>query len=176
MRLINRLLAALAALGLAVLGALIVIEVVAQRLSDRPVVVTWHHIYAWAARTSPTQGSVRVTCIVLAVTGLLLLVFELKPSRPRRLTTESADTDTAYTRRGVAVAIGHAVGDVDGINHVAVTVRRHRIRVHARTAGLQPYTAQTLTDPVQQAAHRRLDELELRPAPRLHVQVRTRSR
>jgi hypothetical protein len=175
-RLLNRLLAALLSLALIVIGVLVVVEVVAQRLGKHPVIADWHPSYDWARRTEWQQGSVRVTCIVLAVAGLLLLALELKRSRPSRLTVDSGVADTAYTRRGVAAAVGKAVGDVDGINSTRVKVKRRKVRVAATTAGLQPYTAEALTEPATAAAQQRLDALELRPAPVLSMRVTTGSR
>jgi|tagenome__1003787_1003787.scaffolds.fasta_scaffold19667136_2 hypothetical protein len=176
MRLINRLLAALLALALFVLGVLVVVEVIAQRLGNEPAIVDWPQIYNWASQTAWTQGSVRVTCIILAVVGLILLLAELKPRRLKRLPVDSAASDAAYTRRGVATAIGYAVGDVDGISHTSVTVRRRKVKVQARTAGLEPYTAESLREPATAAARDRLNDLQLASNPKLSVRVTTRSR
>jgi hypothetical protein len=176
MRLANRLLAALLALGLATVGALVVVEVIAARLDKPPVAVSWHRIYRWGEHTSLTQGSVRVACIVTAVLGLLLLLAELKRTRPTRLTAASDSVDAGYTRRGVATAISKAVTDVDGINGAAVTVRRRRIRVQARAPGVEPYTADSLRGPATDAAQSRLTDLELKRQPRLKVRLSTRRR
>ena len=176
MRFVNRLLAALVALALAVVGVLVVIEVISERLGNDPAVVEWPEIYRWGQRTSLTQGSVRIACIVLAAAGIALLLIELKRRRPTRLAVDSDRVDAAYTRRGVATAIGHAVDDVDGVQRAAVTVRRRRIRIRARTSGIEPYTAQSLEEPVTQAARSRLADLELNPEPRLRVQVSNRRR
>jgi hypothetical protein len=174
MRLLNRLLAALLSLALAVAGVVVVIEVVAQRLGRRPVLLDWQHLHDWAGRTPWQQGSVRVACLLLAVLGLLLLVAELKRSRPNRLAVRSEATDAAYTRRGVAATVRSAVNQVDGINSAAVSVGRRKITVEATTAGLQPFTAETLREPATEAARRRLDALELQAPPALSVQVSTR--
>lgn len=176
MRFVNRLLAALVALALAVVGVLVVIEVIAERLGNRFVVVDWPRIYRWGERTSLTQGSVRVACIVMAVAGLALVLAQLKRRRPARLAVASDQVDAAYTRRGVAAAIGHAVDAVDGIDHASVKVGRRRIRIRARTSGRLSYTAQSLQGPVEQAARSRLSDLELDQEPRLQVQVANRRR
>lgn len=176
MRILNRLLAALLSLALIVAGVLVAVEVVAQRLGRNPAVVDWPHLYDWARRTPWQQGSVRVTCVLLALLGLLLLVAELKPARPSRLPARSDSADAAYTRRGVAATVRSAVTDVDGISSAAVSVGRRKVKVAATTAGLQPYTAETLREPATAAAQQRLDALELRNPPTLSVQVRTRSR
>ncbi|HZC52870.1 MAG TPA: DUF6286 domain-containing protein [Mycobacterium sp.] len=176
MRLVNRLLAALLALGLATIGVLVVIEVIAERLDKPPAVVSWHRLYHWGENTSLTQGSVRVACIVTAALGLALLFAELKRGRPKRLAVASSSVDAGYTRRGVATALSQAVNDVDGLNKAAVTVRRRRIRIRARTSGIEPYTANSLRGPATEAAQVRLKDLELKRQPRLNVRVSTRRR
>jgi hypothetical protein len=173
MRLLNRLLAALLSLALIVAGVLVVIEVITQRLGRRPAIVDWPLLYDWAQRTPWQQGSVRVTCILLIAIGLLLLAAELKRSRPSRLAVRSDSTDAAYTRRGVAATIGSAVSDVDGINATSVSVGRRKVKVEATTAGLQPFTAETLQEPATTAARQRLDALELQAPPALSVTVST---
>jgi len=176
MRLVNRLLAALLALALATVGVLVVVEVIAARLDKPHVVVDWQEIYRWAENTSLTQGSVRVACIVTAVLGLVLLLAELKRSRPSRLQVATDAVDAGYTRRGVATAISQAVNDVDGVSSSAVRVRRRRIRVQARAAGMEPYTADSLRTPVTESAQSRLADLELKREPRLKVRLSAGSR
>lgn len=176
MRFVNRLLAALVALALAAVGVLVVIEVIAERLGNDPAIVEWPDIYRWAQRTSLAQGSVRVACIITAVAGLALLLIEFKRRRPTRLAVDSDGADAAYTRRGVARAIGDVVDEVDGVQRAAVTVRRRRIRIRARSSGVEPYTAQSLEEPVTEAARSRLADLELKSEPRLQVQVTNRRR
>jgi hypothetical protein len=176
MRLVNRLLAALLSLALIVAGVLVVVEVVAQRLGRDPVAVDWPRLYDWVRRTPWQQGSVRVACILLALAGLLLLAAELKRSRPSRLPARSDITDAAYTRRGVAGTIRSAVSDIDGISSAKVAVSRRKVKVAATTAGLQPFTAESLREPATAAAQQRLDALELQSPPALSVEVSTRSR
>lgn len=173
MRLINRLLAALLSLALILAGVLVVVEVVAQRLGRDHELVDWPRLHEWAARTPWQQGSVRVASIALIVVGLVLLAAELKPGRPSRLAVRSENTDAAYTRRGVAASIRSAVSEVDGIDSASVSVSRRKVKVEASTAGLQPFTAEGLQQPVTAAARERLDALELRTPPTLAVQVRT---
>jgi uncharacterized protein DUF6286 len=175
MRLVNRLLAALLSLALIGAGVLIVVEVVAQRLGRSPAVVDWPRLYDWSRRTPWQQGSVRVACILLAVAGLLLLAAELKRSKPSRLAVRSETTDAAYTRRGVAGTIRSAVSDIDGINSASVSVGRRKVKVAATTAGLQPFTAESLREPTTAAAQQRLDALELQSPPALSVTVSTAS-
>jgi hypothetical protein len=181
MRLVNRLLAALLALALIVLGVLVVIEVVTHWFTNTAAIVHWHQAYTWAGRTSWKQGSVRVTCIILAVLGLILLFAELRPAKVARLPADPAQAgaqgiDTAYTRRGAAASIRAAVVDVDGIRGTSVSVRRRTVRIAATSSARDKLTAQTLKQPVVDAVTARLDALQLRSTPSVSVRISPRSR
>jgi hypothetical protein len=171
MRLLNRVLAALLSLALIVAGVIVVTEVIAQRLGRQPAIVDWPRVYGWAQRTPWQQGSVRVACIALMILGLLLLIAELKPRKPQRLPVRTDATDAAYSRRGVAATVRSAVSDVDGITSASVAVSRRKVNVKATTAGLQPFTAESLQEPVTAAAQQRLQALELQRPPALSVRV-----
>jgi hypothetical protein len=174
-KLLSRLLALVVGLAIIAVAVMLAVEVVADRVSRRPVVMNWPAAYQWAHRTTWNTGTVRLTCVLLCLSGLALLVAELTPRRPARLTIDSADpaTDASYTRRGVAQAIRTAVAEVDGVHRTAVTVGRRRIRIATQTTR-QPFVASSIRDTVTQAAQRRLDTLELRDPPRLAVRISTK--
>lgn len=176
MRFVNRVLGALVALALAVIGALVVIEVVAASFNSGVVVVHWRVALRWARHTTWDASVVQSSCVVMAAVGLILLLLELKPRRAKRFRVKSEATDAAFTRRGVKAAVQSAVGDVDGVSDSDVTVRRRRVKVRATAAGVAPYTADSLKEPVRSAAESRLRSLELDPVPRLVTSVVTRSR
>lgn len=181
MRYANRVMAALLSLALAVAGVLLIIEVTADRVNHREEIVRWHPAYEWAKRTTWNAGSVRVTCAVLILLGLVLLVAELKPARVARLAADpaqagAADIDTAYTRRGLAAAIRSAVTGVDGVRGALVKVKRRKVTVTASAAAQGNAAARSLRDPVSAAARQRLNALKLRSAPAVSVRVRPRSR
>jgi hypothetical protein len=179
MRILNRLLAALLALSLIVIGMLLIIEVAAARLGHQPALVHWQPAYAWLHRTEWQQGSVRVVAAALLALGLLLLIAELKPARVSRLpVTEDSDApdDVAYTRRGVAAALRAAVVDVDGVRSASVHVRRRSISVQTQAAAQDSDAAHALREPATAAARDRLASLQLASAPRLSVRVARRSR
>lgn len=179
MRLLNRLLAALLSLALIVIGLLVIIEVTAFHTNDRkPAIVRWHTFYSWAGRTKWQAGSVRVTCIVLAVLGLILLVAELKRSRVTRIAaaTTGSGIDTAYTRRGLAASVRSAVTNVDGIRAARVTVMRRRVQVAATAGAKDDAAAQSLREPAAHAAKQRLESLGLRSVPAVKVRLSPRSK
>src|SRR5581483_1537045 len=181
MRHANRVLAALLSLALIVAGLLLIIEVIADRVASRPAVVNWHPAYDWAKRTSWNAGSLRVTCVVLILLGLVLLIAELKPARVARLAADPAQAgaagiDTAYTRRGLAAAVRSAVTGVDGVRGASVRVKRRKIKVAATAAARGKAAARNLRDPISAAARQRLTALKLHRAPTVSVRVTSRSR
>jgi hypothetical protein len=178
-RLANRALGALLSVALACVGALLIIEVVADRLRHRTALVDWHPAYRWAARTTWTAGSVRVAAGILIAAGLVLLIAELKPPRVSRLAADPGQAgapgmDTAYTHRGVAAAVRSAVSDVDGVRGASVKVTRRRVSVAATATVLDRTAAQALREPVTAAARERLEALSLRRAAALSVRVAQR--
>ena len=121
---------------------------------------------------------VQVWSAILIVVGALILALELKPRRVTRLKLRSDDnaTDAAITRGGLAGALRAAALDIDGISKAATRVRRRRARITATAAARDRAAADTLRQPVTDAARRRLDDLQLRHPPRLRVRVIPRSR
>ena len=180
MRIVNRLLAALLALGLIVGAVLVIIEIVAAVLGHQPALVHWQQSYAWANHTPWQQGSVRLAAATLLVLGLVLLIAELKRPRVSRLPVAAQDAgaldDVAFTRRGVAAALRAAVTDVDGILGATVRVKRHSVSVQAQAAAQDAAAARALKEPATAAAAGRLAALELASPPRLSVRVSRRSR
>ena len=167
MRHANRVLAALLSLALIAAGVLLIIEVIADRVSHRPSVVDWHPAYDWAKRTTWNAGSIRVACAVLILLGLVLLIAELKPARVSRLAADPAQAgaagiDTAYTRRGLAAAIRSAVTGVDGVRNASVKVKRRKVTIAATAAAQDKAAARSLRDPIPAAARQRLTALKLR--------------
>ena len=181
MRHANRVLAALLSLALISAAVLLIIEVIAGRVSHRPALVDWHPAYDWAKRTTWNAGSVRIACVVLILLGLALLIAELKPARASRLAADPAQAgaagiDTAYTRRGLAAAICSAVTGVDGVRAASVKVKRRKITVAATAAAQGKAAARSLRDPVSAAARQRLTALKLHREPTVAVRVTPRSR
>ena len=181
MRLANRVLAALLSLAVACAGVLLVIEVIAARTAQQPVIVNWRAAYNWATRTAWIASSIRVAAGVLIVAGLVLLIAELKPARVSRLAAHpshagASDIDTAYTRRGVAAAIRSAVTDVDGVRDASVKVTRRKVTIGAIAAAQDKAAARALREPVTTAVRQRLAALSLRHASALSVHVVAGSR
>jgi hypothetical protein len=177
-RLLNRLLALLLAVGVLVAATVGVIEVIAHRTHHRPVVLDWPGVYHWAARTSWGAAPVLLLSVGLVAVGLLLLIAQLTPQRPARLpiTAVNVATDAAITRGGLALSLRRAVTGIDGVSHAHVTVRRHRARVSATTRFTGDSELGALRMTVTETARRRIEALQLIRSPTLSVQVTTRER
>ena len=178
MRLINRPLALILAAALAAASIILIVEVVAHALHASPVIVHWTTWYHWTRKTHWDALVVTIWSIILIIAGALLLAPQLKPRRVTRLKLRSDDkaTDAAMTRGGLAGALRAAALDIDGISKAAIKVRRRRARVTATAAARDRAAADTLRQPVTDAARRRLDDLQLRHPPHLRVRVIPRSR
>jgi hypothetical protein len=176
MRVINRLLALLLAVGMILAAVIVEIEVIAHRTRHLPVVLDWPGAHDWATRTTWGAAPVMLISIGLAATGLLLLAAQLKPRRPDRLPITSADpaTDAAITRGGLAHSLRRAVTDVDGVSRARVTVKRRRTRIRVTTRS--DADTSTLRTTLTGAAQRQLDALHLNRPPALSVRVTTRGR
>jgi uncharacterized protein DUF6286 len=178
MRLLNRPLALIVAVALAGASIILIAEVIALAVHASPVVVHWATWYHWAGKTRWNAQVIRVWSAILIVVGALILAIELKPRRVTRLRLRAADdaTDAALTRSGLAGTLRAAATGIDGITSAAVTVRRRRARVAAKSAARGRAAADALRQPVTQALRSRLDDLDLYRPPRLKVRVTSRSR
>jgi hypothetical protein len=178
MRLLNRPLALILAVALAGASVILIIEVITFAAHASQLVVPWHTWYHWAGTTRWNAVVIRVWSAILIAIGVTLLVVELKPRRVTRLPLRSDDdsTQSALTHRGLARTLRAAATGIDGITSAAVTVRRRRARVIATAAARGRAAAAPLQEPVSQALHSRLDDLDLDRPPRLKVRVRPRSR
>jgi hypothetical protein len=178
MRLLNRPLALILAVALAGASIILLIEVIAFAVHASPVIVHWTTWYHWAGKTHWNALVIRVWSAILIVIGALILAIELKPRRVTRLRLRTADeaTDAALTRSGLARTLRAAATGIDGITRAAVTVRRRRARVAARSAARGRAAADALKQPVTQALHGCLNDLDMYRPPRLKVRVTSRSR
>ncbi|KUL41252.1 DUF6286 domain-containing protein [Actinoplanes awajinensis] len=173
MRVVNRLLAVLLAIGVVLAAAVTVLEVSAQRANHRPLVLNWPGVYDWATRTTWGAAPVLLLSIGLTVTGVLLLATQLTPRRPDRLPISCSHpaTDAAITRSGLARSLRRAVTEVDGVSQARVTVRRRRARIRVTARAGAASDTGALRTTLTEAARRQLDALGLTRPPALSVKV-----
>lgn len=176
MKFINRVLAALLALGLIIGGLLLVMEVIAQRVGSAPVLVRWDSAYKWSNTTTWDSNTLRIAFILTAIIGLVLLIAELQRSALKRLPVAGpADNlDIAYTRRAVAGTAKNAAIGVDGVRGANAVVGKRSIKVTATSSATDASTAKSLADTVTAAVERQLDDLQLNSPPRVTVTMKAR--
>jgi uncharacterized protein DUF6286 len=175
-KMVNRILGVILALALIVGAALVIVEVIAVLVGAQPVLVDWQAALDWARRTRWDATGVKTAGVVLLVVGLALTLFEVWPSRARRLPIDSGDPslEVAVTRRGLAQDLKVAVGEVDGVTPRRIEVRPGRVRVWATARG-SGEERRALREAVMESVGTHLDQLRLRRRPRLAVTVDGRS-
>ncbi|HWC10579.1 MAG TPA: DUF6286 domain-containing protein [Acidimicrobiales bacterium] len=166
MRIVNRLLAGVVALGLLAAGLLVAAEVVAGARRGRPLVVPWDHWYddvrshAWSTREA------RTVLLVILVAGLALLVLQLVRRGPQSVPRSAPDGASTATveinTRSLERALARRVSGIDGVERASVAISHRRASVGVRTARRDPGG---LEASVRQVVEDRLRSLGLaRPA------------
>lgn len=172
LHLINRLLAALVSLTVLAGAVLLVGEVIRWALGMQEWVVPYQDW--WRSLTDLSVGDDRFLLVaaIVAVLGLLLLLFELVPRRPTDLATASLaeGVTTVATRGGVRSAAVSAARSVSGVRSASASVRRRSVgvTVHTRVRDVAPNLRQS----VREAVEKSLTALELRSRPRVRVSVK----
>lgn len=175
MRLANRILAAAVSLALIAGAVLLVVEVVAAAFRDGPWYVPYDEWYREAGGTNWSSSVVRLLSVGLVVVGLVLVVTQLAPRRPRRLPLANrpggALADVA--RRSVERSVERAVTTVDGVAGADVRGQRRSVRVRVQSSRRVPGD---LERQVREVAAGRLSELGLGERLGLDVRVSPRER
>ncbi|MFG3125714.1 DUF6286 domain-containing Asp23/Gls24 family envelope stress response protein [Streptomyces sp. NPDC048201] len=126
----------------------------------------------WLYVHGPGEPPVTVAALGCALLGVWLIVLAVTPGRRGLLTARSAApaTHVAVDRTAVAALLRDTAAATEGVDTVAVRVRRRRVNVRAALAfGDRAAAREQITD----AARRALAECGLRRTPRLRVAVRT---
>ena len=174
MRTLNRALSVLFALALAVLGVLVVAEIVHAALSRRGhLLLPFERVARFGRDHTWDSAQVITISVVVTVLGLLLLLAQLVPRRPGLLTvaTEDPAVEAGVERRTLARAVAAAASDVDGVSRARARVRGRRVTVistsHLRDVSGLP---ERLRDHLQTW----MDGLGLVESPRLRLRLRHR--
>lgn len=170
MRITNRLLAVAAALGLAVGGLLVAVEIALAGLGQGPWVIPYDDWYSSARTNRWDSSGTRSLFLALAVAGLILLVLQVMRPRPRSVPLGDGLARAGLSRRSLEKTLARTVGGQAGVATAKARVRRHRARVVAGT--LRP--PDELQPRLDEAAKARLHDLGL--DGRLDVAVRVHPR
>lgn len=176
MRVLNRLLAGLFGLTLAGISLLVVVEIVAALAGRGPALVPYDR---WAASAELYRWNSSETLWVsagLLTAGLILMVLQWIPRRPRVLYTEfeiAGAPKVAVDRSALEESLARAATGVEGVRRAKSRAKTRRVRTTVDVAGGgDPDT----TDAVKGAVTKRLERFHLRPLPDLAVTSRTRGR
>ena len=175
MRALLRVLAPLLGIALAVVGVLVVIEVVAAWVVPGSVdglLLPWPAWGAALADVSWDESPVPGIAIGVGVAGLLLLIVGLAARRVDvHLEGPSADMTVTTSPRVLARLVGTRVRASDDVLSASVTASARRVAVTARAWNDAPADLrETIVGRVEEL----LDELPLRRRPRVAVSVQER--
>jgi hypothetical protein len=171
LHLVNRLLAALLSLAVVAATVLLVTEVVRWALDHPPWLVPWDRWGDALLGARAGDAAVLAVSAAAALLGLLLLLFELTPRRPKAVGAEPlADgVVTVVTRSGLANAAETAARSVSGVRSASADVRRRSVVVEAGSRGRG--VARELEGPVRDAVERDLAALRLDRTPKVRVRI-----
>lgn len=136
MRVANRLLAGVAALGLLAGGLLAGVEIVYGGVRGRPLVVPWDEWYDDARRHDWSSREARVLLSVLLALGVVLLVLQVLRRGPQSLavTHEGGALTVEANTRSLERALHRAAAGVDGVERATVSLSHHAVQVDVRTS------------------------------------------
>lgn len=171
MRTVNRLIAAVLALGLIAAGLLIVVEIVLAALGLAPLVVPYESWLDSARRSSYGDRSVIAAALALLVLGLVLIALQLfrRPlSYPLLPKHDGAEAE--IERRSLEQVAARAAREVDGVQKVRCRATTSKLAVSATTGRDETIG---LDGRIRAAVENRL--LALQPSRNLSVSVKVQS-
>ncbi|MEV5753628.1 DUF6286 domain-containing protein [Actinoallomurus sp. NPDC052308] len=162
------------AAALAAAAILIAMEVITALLSHRAGnVLPVSYLARLGRDTRWADPLTLAVAAVLAALGLLLFLLALWPGRPRSIALAFDDPAVVLgiTVAGLRRQLAQVARSVDGVTRARVTVRGHRVRIHATSPLRDP---RGLTEQVEHAVTGRLRDLAPLHQPRVRVTVRHR--
>lgn len=170
MRVLNRLLATVLALGLLVGGLVVALEVVLTGITRHPVLLRYRGGLADLRRHAWNDSVVRVVAVVVIVVTVLLLLAELLPSRPPQVEGSGpAGYRVTFARRPLERALGRLARRQSGIDKATVKVRRRKVIVKARTITSDVSAARAALDSAMSDG---VGRLPLQRTPKVKVSLR----
>jgi hypothetical protein len=174
-RVLLRVLAPLLGLAVAVIGVLVVLEVVAawvRPTATTGIVVPWPDWHAAIARVSWDDRAVAVTAIGVAVVGFLILLVGML-ARRHEIPVDGPAPEIVVTTspRVLARLVGRRVRSAEDVADASVTASRRRVAVAAEAWTEAPAG---LDEVVRSRVEELLDEVPLQRRPRVTVSVHDR--
>jgi hypothetical protein len=170
-RIANRVVAAVLALGLLVGGLLVAVEIVVAGFDRRPWVLPHDRWYVSARTRTWDSAPPRWIFIGLVVAGLILLFLQFARRRPTALDLTPGAVPADLGRRSLERSLAREASRVDGITAARAKVGHDRADVVASSSRRQTGDLQPA---VTKALDRRLGSLGLARPPAVRVKVQGR--
>jgi len=170
-RVVNRVLAAVLALGLLVGGLLVAVEIVVAGFDRSPWVVPHDRWYSSARLRSWEAGPPRWIFIGLVATGLALLIAQVVRRRPATLALAPGAAPADLGRRSLEKALVREASTIDGVSGARAKVSGDTVDVVASSARRQ---TDDLGPLITQVLDRRLSMMGLARTPAVRVKVQGR--
>ena len=172
MRLVNRVLAAVLALGLLVGGLAVAVEIVVAGFDRRPWVLPHDDWYRSARLRTWDSAPPRWIFIGLVAAGLLLLFVQLARRRPAALALTPGAVPADVGRRSLERSLAREARTVDGIAAAKAKVGKDKAEVVASSNRRQ---TDDLEPVLSHALDRRMAAIGLARPPAVRVKVHGRS-
>ena len=172
MRIVNRVLAAVLALGLLVGGLIVAVEIVVAGFDRRPWVLPHDDWYRSALQRTWESAPPRWIFIGLIAAGLVLLFIQIARRRPTALALTPGAVPADVGRRSLERSLAREATSVDGIAAAKAKVRKDKADVVASSNRRQ---TDDLAPVVSQALDRRMAAVGLARPPAVRGKVQGRS-
>lgn len=171
MRVIVRLLSILLALALVATGLLLALEVAWHWIfpDKSPLLLPWRGWQESLAQTSWDSTPIMVTAGLVALFGLILLLFSASAkTRSVRMHDPANEVSVTTSPRSLARLVGHQVRSENNVSGASVTANSRKVRVRAHS---KLEAEQDLRPRVRGAVTGVLEDLPLVRSPKVSVVV-----
>jgi hypothetical protein len=169
-RTLNRVLAAVLALVLLVVGVLIALQIILSGLRFDVSLIPYQQWFRTARSREWNDIEVFRVMALLCVTGLALVALQLVRRRPLSLPLRpgAEGVDAEVSRSSLEKTLARAAVRVDGVSGAKSRVSRGNVKVWATTNRQAP---RDLDHRVQESVQERVERLQLATSPTVNVRV-----
>ncbi len=176
MRLINRLISLLLWLAVAIVGVLVVIEIMLGLLGRPGLIVQRADLAAWVGRSSWADPTPVLVGLVALLIGVLLVVAQLAPRRPTTWPGRSGREGRSlhYERSGLQNHVRAVAERAREVEAAKVRLKKRKLKV--RLDVIESAEPTQVKETTRQRISEALQALRVEDPPQLRVQNRTADR